>query len=174
MARLRKIAQLGDPVLRQTAGVVAIDTQATQSIIDDMLATLADSNGVGLAAPQIYESRRIVIIASRATPRYPEAPTMEPVVMLNPAYHALSEETEKDWEGCLSIPGIRALVPRYKQIGVAYTDLQGTFISQCFDDFVARIFQHEYDHLNGLVYLDRVENNQDIISETEYLKRINR
>ena len=174
MAKLRKIAQLGDPILRQPAEVVAIDAQATQSIIDDMLATLADSNGVGLAAPQIYESQRIVIVASRATPRYPEAPTMEPVVMLNPAYHALSEETEKDWEGCLSIPGIRAMVPRYKHIEVTYTDLQGTVINQCFDEFVARIFQHEYDHLNGLVYLDRVENNQDIISETEYFKRINR
>jgi peptide deformylase len=97
---------------------------------------------------------------------------MEPVVMLNPAFQPRSEERHKDWEGCLSIPGIRALVPRYRHIEVRYDDLQGKPQVRCFDDFIARIFQHEYDHLEGLVFLDRVENNRDIISEKEFLKKV--
>jgi peptide deformylase len=172
MAKLRQIAQLGAAVLRQKAETVEFDAINTRSIISDMLATLADSNGVGLAAPQIYEPYRIVIIASRPTPRYPNAPEMEPTVMINPTFRILSEQTTKDWEGCLSIPGIRALVPRFTQIEVSYTDQQGKSVSQHFEDFIARVFQHEYDHLNGIVYLDRVENNTDIISEKEFLKQI--
>jgi len=77
---------------------------------------------------------------------------------------------EKGWEGCLSIPSIRAKVPRYKKIKVSYTDAQGLVLNCELEDFVARVFQHEYDHLNGLVYLDRVENNRDIFSEAEFLK----
>ena len=172
MAKLRQIAQLGAAVLRQKAEMVEFDAVNTRSIISDMLTTLADSNGVGLAAPQIYEPYRIVIIASRPTPRYPNAPEMEPTVMINPTFRILSEQTTKDWEGCLSIPGIRALVPRFTQIEVSYTDQQGKSVSQQFEDFIARVFQHEYDHMNGIVYLDRVETNRDIISEKEFLKQI--
>lgn len=172
MAKLRQIAQLGAPILRTQAEVVNIHTDDIQPLIDDMLATLAESNGVGIAAPQIYESLRIVIIASKPSPRYPNAPTMEPIVMLNPSYQALTDEIKKDWEGCLSIPGIRACVPRYQSIEVSYTDREGRSQQQHFDDFIARVFQHEYDHLNGLVYLDRVENNRDIIAEKEFLKLV--
>lgn len=173
MAKLRQIAQLGAPVLRRRAEeIFELDSETTRSIISDMLATLAESNGVGIAAPQIYESCRILIVASRPTPRYPYAPQMEPTVMVNPSWSALSEATEKDWEGCLSIPGIRALVPRYKSIEVNFTTPSGDTIQQRFDDFVARVFQHEYDHLNGMVYLDRVENNRDIVSEKEFNKLI--
>ena len=96
---------------------------------------------------------------------------MPPVVMLNPSFRCLSDEQEKDWEGCLSIPGIRGKVPRYRQIGINYVDLAGQRIETELTGFVARIFQHEYDHLEGLVYLDRIENNQDIISEAVLLKR---
>ena len=173
MTKLRQIAQLGAPVLRRRAEeIIEMDSAATRSIISDMRATLAESNGVGIAAPQIYESCRILIVASRPTPRYPYAPQMDPTVMINPSWSALSEVTEKDWEGCLSIPGIRALVPRHKSIEVNYTTPAGDTIQQRLDDFVARVFQHEYDHLNGLVYLDRVENNQDIVSEKEFNKLI--
>ena len=92
--------------------------------------------------------------------------------MINPRFVALSEEKEKGWEGCLSIPGIRALVPRYTAIEVTYTNIEGHAVQQQFDSFVARIFQHEYDHLEGKVYLDRVEDNQDIVAESEYFKLI--
>ena len=170
MARLRQIAQLGAAVLREQAKTADYQAESTRAIIADMLATLADSNGVGIAAPQIYEAVRIVIIASRPTPRYPDAPEMAPVVMLNPAYQPLADDMEKDWEGCLSIPGIRAQVPRYKHIEITFTDQQGHIINQRYDNFIARVFQHENDHLDGLVYLDRVTDSDDIISEKEFQK----
>ncbi len=175
MAKIKQIAQLGTPVLRGRSETVAdVSAPSIQVIINDMRDTLADSGGVGLAAPQIFQPWRIIIIASRPTSRYPYAPEMQPTVMINPGYKAISEETEKDWEGCLSIPGIRALVPRYKHIEIEYTDVDGESVSQILDNFVARIFQHEYDHLDGLVYLDRLENNRDIVAETEFYKLIER
>lgn len=173
MSTLREIAQLGDQVLRQKAAAVD-DVRAVdiRRIIEDMLGTLASTQGVGLAAPQIGESKRIVIVASRPTPRYPSAPLMESTVMINPAFQALTEIQEKDWEGCLSIPGIRALVPRYQQILIQYTDQQGALMEATLSGFVARVFQHEVDHLEGRVYLDRVENNEDIFAESEYSKLV--
>ncbi len=164
-------AQLGDPVLRlQSVPVDEFNSTATLQVIKAMMTALSNSNGVGLAAPQIFESIRIIIIASRPSKRYPLAPEMEPVLMLNPSFEVVSQTTKKEWEGCLSIPGIRALVPRYEKIKINYFDQQGILHGLVAKDFVARIFQHEYDHLNGLVYLDRVENNKDIISEVEFQK----
>ncbi len=166
-----RIAQLGDSVLRlQAKSIEDVDSGAIVTIIEEMLDILIESNGVGLAAPQISESVCIVIIASRPSQRYPNAPEMEPVVMLNPRFEVLSQTMKKDWEGCLSIPGIRALVPRFEKIKITYLDRQGEQQEWIVDDFIARIFQHEYDHLKGLVYLDRVENNRDIISESEFQK----
>ncbi len=172
MAKLRQIAQLGAAILRQQAREIS-DPAATnvQELIADLQATLTDSNGVGLAAPQIYEPWRIVIVASRPTPRYPHAPTMLPIIMINPTFQPFSTTQEKDWEGCLSIPGIPALVPRYTEIEVSYIGSDGNSMQQRLKGFPARVFQHEYNHLDGLVYLDRVENNRDIISEKEYLKQ---
>ena len=171
MTEIRTIAQLGATVLREQAQTVE-DTNAPEvrKIIADMQTTLASTQGVGIAAPQIGESKRIIIVASRPTPRYPHAPLMEPTVMINPLFQALSDLTEKDWEGCLSIPSIRALVPRYQAIKINYLNEQGESVESELENFVARVFQHEFDHLEGKVYLDRVENNRDIFSESEYLK----
>lgn len=172
MNQIREIAQLGADVLRRHAQPVAEPVSAeTRAVIAAMKATLAGTQGVGLAAPQIGESLRIVIVASRPTPRYPNAPAMEPTVMINPSFTPLSETLEKDWEGCLSIPGIRALVPRFRDIRIGYTDERGQPVETRVQGFVARVFQHEFDHLNGLVFLDRVESNRDIFSESEYLKK---
>ncbi|MCK4842322.1 MAG: peptide deformylase [Methylococcales bacterium] len=166
-----KIAQLGHPILRQQAEHVEdVCSPGIVDLIEYMLKTLAETNGVGLAAPQIFESTCIVIIASRPSKRYPLAPKMEAVVMINPSFEVLLKTKHKDWEGCLSIPGIRALVPRYQKIKISYLDQQGENQQLIAEDFIARIFQHEYDHLKGLVYLDRVENNKDIISEEEFQK----
>ncbi len=168
-----KIAQLGHPVLRQHAHTVEnINAENIIQLVESMLHTLSESKGVGLAAPQIFESIRLLIVASRPSIRYPEAPEMEPVVMFNPEYEVLSDEMISDWEGCLSIPGIRALVPRYEKIKITYSDQQGVKNELIATGFIARVFQHEYDHLNGLVYLDRVINNKDIISESEFQKRM--
>ncbi|HEY8036991.1 MAG TPA: peptide deformylase [Methylobacter sp.] len=173
MTRICEIAQLGDQVLRQTAEIVTdVHDADTLRIIEAMQSTLAGTSGVGIAAPQIGESKRIIIMASRPTPRYPSAPLMEPTVMINPYFQVLSEIQEKDWEGCLSIPGIRALVPRYQEILIQYTDIQGGLVESKLNGFVARIFQHEADHLDGKTYLDRVENNADIFAESEFVKLI--
>ena len=166
------IALLGEPVLREIAEPIETITPEILTIVDEMLATLEISGGVGLAAPQVFISKRLIIVASKPTQRYPYAPLMPATVMINPSFVALSDEKQKDWEGCLSIKGIRALVPRSVAIRVTYTDLTGQTIEKELDGFVARVFQHEYDHLEGLVYLDRVENNKDIISETMFLKLI--
>jgi len=164
-------AQLGDPVLRlQAEAVEVVDSLKVSNIIKSMRSELFNSNGVGLAAPQIFESICIVIIASRPSRRYPLAPEMDPVVMINPSFQIISNDTKKDWEGCLSVPGIRALVPRHTKIDISYLDEQGRKQQLIAEDFVARIFQHEFDHLKGLVYLDRVEDNTDIISESEFQK----
>ena len=172
MPDLMAIMQLGDAVLRQTATWVDnIPDQQIQKLIDDLMVTVAHANGVGIAAPQVALSYRLFIVASRPNLRYPHAPVMEPTAMINPRIIAHSAEIVKDWEGCLSVPGIRGLVPRYQAIEVAYTDRNGKLQKQKLTDFVARIFQHEYDHLDGLVFVDRVENSFDLISEDEYQKR---
>lgn len=171
MNAIHEIAQLGAAVLRLDAQPIAnAQSPETRALIDTLRAALASSQGVGLAAPQIGISRRIVIVASRPNARYPHAPLMEPTVMINPVFRPLSDEKEKGWEGCLSVPGIRALVPRFKDIHVEYLDEQGQRVEKELHDFIARVFQHEVDHLDGLVFLDRVESNRDIVSESEYFK----
>lgn len=170
---IREIAQLGDPVLRlQAQPVNDVHDLDIQQLIATMQDTLSNTQGVGIAAPQIGESKQIIIVASRPTSRYPSAPLMDPTVMINPAFKSIEEKMEKDWEGCLSIPGIRALVPRYAAIVVSYTDQVGYTRQIQLDGFVSRIFQHEFDHLIGKTYLDRVEDNRDIYSEREFLKVI--
>lgn len=173
MAEILEIIQLGDPLLRAKAEVVDnIQDWRIQKLIDDLITTVKQANGVGIAAPQVAASDRLFIVASRPNPRYPNAPEMEPTPMINPKILASSTETVKGWEGCLSIPGIRGLVPRSQAIEVEYTDRYGKLQKQELTDFVARIFQHEYDHLDGIVFLDRLKSTQDIVTEHEYQKRI--
>jgi peptide deformylase len=173
MPILRQIAQLGQPVLRQASRPVIDHTDpAVRCLIDDMLATVIEVNGVGIAAPQVYEALRVFIIASRPNPRYPHAPRMEPTALINPEIIHRSDEMEKDWEGCLSIPGIRGLVPRHITIAVRYMTRNGDLREEELTGFIARVFQHEHDHINGLVFLDRVESSRDIISEKEYLRLV--
>ena len=172
MAEILQIIQLGDPILRHTAQLVDnIRDERIQKLIDDLIATVEQANGVGIAAPQVAESDRLFIVASRPNSRYPKAPLMEPTAMLNPKILAHSTEVVKGWEGCLSIPGIRGSVPRYQEIELEYTDRDGKLQKQELNDFVARIFQHEYDHLDGIVFLDRLDSTQDIITEQEYQKQ---
>ena len=172
MPILRQIAQLGHPVLRTIAAPVDFPASAAVlALIDDMLATLRQADGVGIAAPQVYEPQSIFILASRPNPRYPDAPLMEPEVVINPEIVERSAEMVKGWEGCLSIPGIRGEVPRHRRIRARYQTLDGREVENEFTDFVARIFQHEDDHLRGIVFLDRLESTRDLIMEKEYQKR---
>lgn len=173
MSELLPIIQLGNPTLRQTASLVEnVHDVSVQQLIDDLIATVAQANGVGIASPQVAQSYRLFIVASRPNLRYPNAPEMEPTAMINPTIVAHSTEMIKDWEGCLSVPGIRGLVPRYQAIEVEYTDRYGKLQKQELTDFVARIFQHEFDHLNGVIFVDRVENTLDMITEQEYQKNV--
>jgi peptide deformylase len=166
------ILQLGNPDLRQPAQPIADPHDRTlQALIDELLQRVEQAGGVGIAAPQIGISKQLIIIASRPTPRYPDAPEMKPIPMLNPQLIDYAAKTEKGWEGCLSVPGIRGLVPRYKSVTVDYLDRHGQSQRQTFHDFVARIFQHEYDHLQGIVFIDRVESTHELMSEQEYQRQ---
>ena len=172
MASQRPIAQLGNPVLRQIAEpIYDIDADWVQGLIDDLLLMLQQSNGVGIAAPQVSESHRLFIVASHPNPRYPTAPQMVPTPMINPQIIARSDRMVEDWEGCLSIPGLRGLVPRHDEVTVTYLDRHSQRQTQTLTGFVARIFQHELDHLNGTVFLDHVVSSMDLMTDQEYLKR---
>lgn len=173
MTQSLDIAQLGNPILRQSAQLVEkITDESIQQLIDSLIETAKSVNGVGIAAPQVSQSRRLFIVASRPNPRYPDAPVMEPIAMINPRIVAHSSEVVKDWEGCLSIPGIRGLVPRYQTIEIEYSDRTGNLQRQQLTNFVARIFQHELDHLDGIVFLDRVEATLDLFTEQEYQRLV--
>ncbi|MBW4627758.1 MAG: peptide deformylase [Brasilonema octagenarum HA4186-MV1] len=173
MGELLSILQLGEPILRQKGSFVEnINDEQIQKLIDDLVTTVDQANGVGIAAPQVAQSSRLFIVASRPNPRYPNAPEMEPTAMINPKIIAHSTEIVKGWEGCLCVPGIRGLVPRYQEIEVEYTDRHGKTQKQEFTDFVARIFQHEHDHLDGIIFLDRLESTLDIITEQQYQKQL--
>ena len=175
MALLRQIAQLGHPVLRTPAGPVDLPaSDEVRALIADMLATLEDAGGIGIAAPQVYQPAALFIVASRPNPRYPTAPLMTPEVVINPEIIERSDERVTDWEGCLSIPGLRGLVPRHRRIRARYQTPEGRIIDREFVDFVARIFQHEDDHLRGIVFLDRLESTRDVLTEKEYQKLLAR
>jgi peptide deformylase len=173
MSELLDIAQLGDFVLRQKAQLVQDVTDPhIQALIDNLIATAAAAKGVGIAAPQVTQSYRLFIVASRPSDRYPNAPMMQPTATINPRILARSEAIEKDWEGCLSVPGVRGLVPRSREIEVEYCDRDGNLHQTILTGFVARIFQHECDHLDGILFIDRLESNEDRFTEKEYQKII--
>jgi peptide deformylase len=169
-----RILQLGHPILRKIAQpIIDITSTQTQFFLNDLLQFVIDKKGMGIAAPQVGVSERIFIMCSRPNIRYPYAPEMKPTVIINPEITYFSTETEKDWEGCLSVPGIRALVPRHTSIKVKFTSRQGDVLETEYSGFLARIFQHEFDHLQGMVFLDRIENTHEIMMEQEWLEMIN-
>ena len=173
MPILRQIAQLGQPVLRGVAERVADPHDpVVQTLIEDLLVTVADANGVGIAAPQVFEPLSLFIVASHPNPRYPQAPEMEPTAMINPEILWASDEQESGWEGCLSIPGLRGLVPRSRRIGVRYLTRRGELREEEYVDFLARVFQHEFDHVQGMVFIDRVESTRELVTEKEYLRML--
>ncbi len=173
MQKSTQVIQLGNPLLREKSlWVEDISAPSIQKLIDDLITTAVKTDAVGIAAPQVGENYRLLIVASRPNPRYPDAPHMQPTAMINPQIIAHSDVVVSGWEGCLSVPGIRGLVPRYQTIEIAYYDCYGQLQKLELTDFVARIFQHEYDHLEGIVFLDRVETTFDMMTEAEYQQRI--
>jgi peptide deformylase len=171
MSKILQISEIGSPILRQRAiDLPQLPNARLDELVGDLIATADAANGVGIAAPQVASSLRLFIVASRPSPRYPYAPTMLPTAMINPEIIARSGELVAGWEGCLSVPGRRGMVLRDRAIEVKYMTPQGKLIQQELTDFVARIFQHELDHLDGILFPDRVTSPTDLISEAEYMK----
>jgi peptide deformylase len=166
--RLLQISQLGHPVLREVCRPVSdVQSAELQELIDDMIATCAEANGVGIAAPQVYQPLRLFIVASRPNPRYPQAPLMQPTAMINARFAPVGSTMVEDWEGCLSIPGLRGRVSRHQVVDVTYLDRGGERRSMRLEGFVARIFQHEYDHIDGVVFTDRADPHS-FVTEREF------
>jgi peptide deformylase len=163
------ILQLGDQRLRQVAQPVEdVLSPEIQALIDQLLEAVKAKNGVGIAAPQIAQSLQIMIVASHPSPRYPHAPQMAAMAMINPRIVKMGGDRIFGWEGCLSVPDQRGFVPRYGEVAIEYIDRQGLGQIIVFRDFLARIFQHEYDHFQGILFPDRVESPEHLISEAVY------
>jgi peptide deformylase len=155
---VREILKMGDPrLLRIAQPVRAFDTPELHALIADMRDTMRAANGAGLAAPQIGVDLQLVIFGTDApNPRYPDAPVVPRTVLLNPVITPLGDEEEEDWEGCLSVPGLRAVVPRWHRIRYSGFDEKGQRIEREVEGFHARVVQHECDHLIGKLYPMRV------------------
>ncbi len=155
---VRDILKMGDPrLLRQAEPVRQFGTPELDALIADMFDTMYEANGAGLAAPQIGVNLQLVIFGFRQSPRYPDAPPVPETVLINPALTPLSEEMKEDWEGCLSVPGLRGVVPRWDRLHYEGFDQQGNKISRDVDGFHARVVQHECDHLAGILYPMRIK-----------------
>lgn len=139
-----------------------------QDFIDKLILCGQENDGVGIAAPQVGNSIRMFIMAPSPNPRYPDAPTMPPTAIINPEIVQASAEMEKGWEGCLSVPGFRGLVPRHLEIQVTYWDRFGQTHSVHFTGFLARLFQHEFDHLEGILYPQRMIDSDALISLEDF------
>ncbi len=154
---IRPILRIGDPRLREVATPVeAFDTPELHELIEDMFETMEAADGAGLAATQIGELKRVMIFAVDENPRYPDADVVPMTVLVNPEFSVISDEIEGFWEGCLSVPGMRGYVERRARIKYTGFDQFGVLIEREAEGFHAVVFQHEYDHLDGILYTDRL------------------
>ncbi len=151
------IAQIGDPILKQVAAPVTEFNQALTLLVEQMLQTIEYEKGVGIAAPQLSVSLAVFILASHPNERYPKAPQMEPLTIINPKIEAVSPELVPSNEGCLSIPRRKLKVMRHTWVEASFQDVSGQWHKQRFEGFVANIFQHEYDHLQGITLMERIK-----------------
>ena len=166
------MVELGDPVLRQIAEPVEdVFSAETKTIIEHMKQALEDQKGIGIAAPQIGVSKQIFIVAPNQELRAPYDSLDTGLVVINPKITQHQVRMTNEWEGCLSIPGIRGLVPRQCDITIEYTNYHGEVRSERYVDFTARIFLHEFDHLIGTVFIDRIENlKEHLITDAYYMQ----
>jgi peptide deformylase len=155
---VREILKMGDPrLLRMAQPVLQFDTDEIHLLVSDMFETMRAVNGAGLAAPQIGVDLQLVIFGTDApNPRYPDAPPVPRTVLLNPVITPIGNEEEEDWEGCLSVPGLRGVVPRWSRIRYTGFDQYGDALDRTVEGFHARVVQHECDHLIGKLYPMRV------------------
>ena len=154
---IRPVLKMGDPRLWQQARAVEVfDTSELHALIADMRETMSHLNGAGLAAPQIGVDLRVVVFGVEENPRYPDAEAVPFTILINPILTPLADELEDGWEGCLSVPGLRGLVPRWRQLRYTGFDPFGMPIDRVVDGFHARVVQHECDHLDGILYPSRI------------------
>jgi len=154
---IREVLKMGDPrLLEKSLPVEAFGTPQLRELVADMRDTMAHLNGAGLAAPQIGVPLRVVIFGVTRNPRYPDAEEVPDTVLINPVITPIGEEIEEGWEGCLSVPGMRGVVPRFKRLRYQGFDESGLAIDRTVEGFHARVVQHEYDHLDGVLYPMRI------------------
>ena len=168
-----KVARLGHPVLRQPADPVpveAIRTPEIQRLIDDMVETMREYSGAGLAANQVHTLKQICVIEVKDNPRYPEGESIPLTVLINPLVTPLSTDMEDGWEGCLSVPDMRGVVPRHTAVRLEAYDREGNLIDVVAKEFFARVIQHETDHLRGVVYVDRMKDLSTLTHLAEWNK----
>lgn len=155
---IRRVLRMGEPLLYQKAAAVTeFNTSELDALIADMFDTMAALNGAGLAAPQIGVSQRVVIFEVQSNPRYPQAEPVARTILINPALEPLGDDTEDGWEGCLSVPGMRGMVSRYRRLRYTGFDPHGKRIDRDVSGFHARVVQHECDHLDGILYPMRLK-----------------
>lgn len=155
---VKTVLRMGEPLLFAVAEPVAtFDTPELHALIQDMQDTMAHMNGAGIAAPQIGVSLRVVIFGVGANPRYPDAEQVPYTVLINPILTPIGDVVEDGWEGCLSVPGMRGLVPRYERLHYTGFDQYGKPIDRMVSGFHARVVQHECDHLDGILYPMRIK-----------------
>jgi peptide deformylase len=169
-----KVARMGHPVLRARARALdraEIKSAAIQKLIDDMVETMEEYQGIGLAAPQVHESVRVFIAGLQEDARSDDDdPAIVPVPLINPEIVPIGSEIVSDWEGCLSIPDIRGKVPRHRRVKVRALDREGTRVELQLADFPARVVQHENDHLDGVLFFDRMKALETLTYLDEYSK----
>ncbi len=168
---LLKIAQLGHPVLRQRAREITpeeLASPATQQFIDDLVETMRDANGAGLAAIQVYNAVRIVAVEVNDNPRYPYKPNIPLTILVNPVLEPLGEERFENYEGCLSVPNLRGIVERWAEVHVTGLNRDGTPFDRVIRGLSAGTFQHECDHLDGKLFVDRVKDPTTLTTWAEF------
>lgn len=168
---IRKIATIGHPVLREVAREVSLDelrSPAMQSFIDDLVETMRDANGAGLAANQVYEPVQICAIEVKDNPRYPYKPNIPLTILVNAKLEPIGDEKFENYEGCLSVPNLRGVVERYTQIHVRAWDRHGSEIDAIVKGLTAGTYQHEIDHLRGRVFLDGVKDTRTLTTWQDF------
>ncbi|MBI2521902.1 MAG: peptide deformylase [Bdellovibrio sp.] len=167
-----KVLRMGHPILREKAKLIApeeLQSTEFQKLIEDMFETMATYEGIGLAAPQIGVSKQLAIVGiPEDNPRYPDAPETKQYIIINPKIKILDTKLQGFWEGCLSIPGLRGFVERPRKLQIDYTTLEGTIERIVVEGFVATVFQHELDHLEGKLYIDRIKDTRKLAFNEEY------
>ena len=169
---IRPVLKMGHPILRQVAMPITQFDAQLHALIADMDDTMRALHGAGIAAPQIGVSQRVVIFEVKENPRYPHVTPVPYTVLINPEVMPVGEDTDEGWEGCLSVPGMRGLVPRFRKLRYRGVDQNGVALDRTVEGFHARVVQHEVDHLDGILYPQRIQDMRNFGFEDALLSQL--